>query len=248
MGIDLLDLTFRMEKHFRLKIDMTFWGNLRDSAQQMSPLEFVTDLKVGQIHHELVQRLKQAGRHVETSYLAEENFKDVLSKLRARYPTLTITPDTKLQELFGRHLWREDWSELSGLLGIEVESTMTQSIPSRWTSLLFGLMFVVSTACLLPMIWQAQTNEVVALISIAMLCLFVAWRLSCIPRWHPILNWTVNRWAHQVLLARTSRDGDSKWSEELVWIALREMICDTLCVESDAVTPDATLFGDLGAS
>lgn len=248
MGFDLLDLTFRMEKHFRLKIDMTFWSDLRDAAQQVSPQEFITDLTVGQIHHELVQRLKQAGRHVETSYLAEENLKDVLSKLHARFPTHVITPDTKLQELFGRHLWSEDWYELSELLGIEVEATKTQSIPSRWTSLLFGLLFVVSTACLLPMFWQAQTNELVVLISIAMLSLFIAWLLSCISRWHPTLNWTVNRWAHQVLLARTSRDSDTKWSEELVWIALREMICDTLCVESDAVTPEATLFGDLGAS
>lgn len=248
MGIDLLDLTFRMEKHFRLKVDMTFWGDLRDSAQQMSTQEFITDLTVGQVHRELVQRLKQAGRHVETSYLAEENLKDVLAKLSTRFPTQVVTPDTKLQELFGRHLWREDWNELSGLFGIKVEATKTQSIPTRWTSPVLGLFLAVSTAGLLPMFWQAQTNEVVALISIAMLSLFIAWRLSCIPRWHPTLNWTVNRWAHQVLLARTSRDGDSKWSEELVWIALREMICDTLCVESDAVTPEATLFGDLGAS
>ena len=248
MGIDLLDLTFRMEKHFRLKIDMTFWGDLRDSAQQMSTQEFITDLTVGQVHRELVQRLKQAGRYVELSYLAEENLKDVLSKLNERFPTQAVTPDTKLQELFGRHLWREDWYELSDLFGIEVEAAKRSFSQSRWTFRILSLGVSVSFACFLPMIWQAPTTEVVVLISIAMVSLLIAWWVSCVPKWCPAQDWTVNQWAHQVLLARTSRDGDSMWSEELVWIALREMICETLWVESDAVTPEATLFGDLGAS
>lgn len=244
MGIDLLDLTFRMEKHFRLKIDLTFWGDLRDSAQQKSTKEFITDLSVGQIHRELVERLKHAGRYVEPSYLAEENLKDVLSKLSERFPTQVVAPGTKLWGLFGHHLWREDWYALSDLFGIEVEATKRSFSQSCWTSRVLGLGFV----CFLPMIWQAPTTEVVVLISIAIVSLLIAWWVSCVPKWSPAQDWTVNQWAHQVLLARTSRDGDSKWSEELVWIALREMICDTLWVESDAVTPEATLFGDLGAS
>ena len=244
MGIDLLDLNFRMAKQFRLKLDMTFWGDILASAQQESPRTPVTDFTVGQVHRELVQRLKHEGSYVQTSYIAEENFKDVQSKLSARFPSQVVAPETKLQDLFSHQLWREDWYELSEIVGVE----MPPFGRSRWPRFVLGLGFVALSVCSLPMMVETPTIEIIASISIALISILMTWCLSCVPPRFPAQNWTVNQLADHVLLARTSEDGDSKWSDDLVWIALREIVCDTLGVEGQAVTADALLFRDLGAS
>ena len=244
MGIDLLDLSFRMEKHFRLKLGMNFWQDILATAQQVSPQVPITDLTVGQVHRELVQRLKKEGRYVETSYLAGENLTDVLSKLRERFPSPMIVPDMKLQELFGHQLRTEDWYELGDMFGVE----MPKIGWSWWTLPVCNLGLA---ACILwPVIAliRERSIEFIAIIDIAVITVLIIWRKNYGSQNGSFQSWTVSQLAHHVLLDRTSKDGDTKWSEDLVWIALREILCDTLWVECEAVTHDALLTRDLGAS
>ena len=244
MGIDLLDISFRLEKVFNLNLGKTFWNEVFERARRDSPGTVVMDVTVQQIHCELVCRLQAQGRYEETSYLTEENLKDVLTKLQIQFPLTNVSPETQIQELFGRPLWREDWDVLSDIFGVELPSIAW----SKWTLIVLGagitgcaVIWVVSRLTQWPWVYAIMFD-------IFVIASLLAWRLNSESKRFPPQIRSVKHLAEFVLVSRTRRGLTAKWADEVIWFSLREVLVDGLGVDDDEVTPTATLIHDLGAS
>ncbi len=67
MGIDLIDIQFRLEKVFQLELNEEFWDEVHDLAKQELGTP-ARDVTVGQIRDVLVRRLKSQGRFQGSNY------------------------------------------------------------------------------------------------------------------------------------------------------------------------------------
>lgn len=244
MGIDFMDVSFRMEKVFRLELGKDFWEVIFEDAKRESPDTPPTDVTVGQIHRELIRRLQGVGRFEDSAYLVEANLNEVQSKLKIHFPNEVITPDTKFVVLHGRPLWREDWYKLGDLFNVE----MPQIGWSRWTNIVIGTGVLVCASVFIGSRFMDWPWTYPALFDILILTALITWRMNGEAKRFPPRIKAVRDLADHLLVVRTRLDQTAEWPEVVVWVALREILVNALGVDDDEVTPTATLIHDLGAS
>ena len=203
------------------------------------------DFTVGHIHTVLVRRLKIEGKFEEdSSHVMEANLQEVISRLRSHFPLWTVTPDAEFESLMGRPLHRSDWTALGELFAVDMP-------PVAWSSL---TQFSIVGGLLVSLgiwVWLAycpsRDSGLLALVGIPVMGFLIAWQWTRESQRFPPQLRRVSDLADHVLMEHLRRNPSSRWSDELVWFMLREVLVDTLGVDHHEVTPTATVFHDLGA-
>lgn len=243
MGIDLIDITFRMEKVFHLKLKSGFWDDLIAQRQQAFPDSEVTDITVGQLHCGIMNHLKSARRLEDSVFLAQVHRDQVLATLRARYAPQTVTDATLLSQLHDRPLFREDWYDLGDLFQVPLPDVGW----SRWSFAVISLGLVASLILVVVSLVWTNSWGFAAIIDTVVLTVLIAWRMNCESKRFPPQIQSVRDLIDYVLVERMSQSSQSQWTEDAVWFALRQILTTALDVEPHEVTPEARIIHDLGA-
>ena len=242
MGLDLIDIQFRLEKVFQLELNEEFWQEVHELTQQESGTP-PRDVTVGQIRDVLVRRLKSQGRLQGSKGIVEANLNEVVTKLRSRYSHWQVTPEADFCSLHGRPLCRADWPELGELFRVDMPAIC-------WSGLtLLVVVFVPLMSLVVLALWQPADLPwgYTATAALAVLSALILWRLKGESKRFPPQIRTVQDLADHVLLQRCEGNPVAEWPEDLVWFMLREILVDGLGVDHDEVIPSATLIHDLGA-
>lgn len=195
MGLESLDLTFRLEKRFDIEIRQTEgMAVLFDTA--------------GTLHRHLVARLRGECRKVpEVEPLFTEVY-GAVNRITKRWG-LTLSLSTDLNRRLVPAHRVAHWRALEEALGMalpQLEHPPDETFPRvpRHCSSIMGLTY-----------WLADHHPE---------------RVDWVP----------------VNCEGTGRNASRQWSEDEVWEALCECICDALGVDRDEITYDARMVEDLG--
>ncbi|RLS57784.1 MAG: hypothetical protein DWH91_03790 [Planctomycetota bacterium] len=243
MGIDLIDITFRVEKVFSLKLKSSFWDDLIVELRQTFPDSIVTDITVGQLHRGIVNHLKAAQRLEESTFLAQANRDQVLATLRTRYAPRGVTAETQLSQLHDRPLFREDWYDLGDLFQVPLPDVGW----SRWSITVIGLGLVASLVVFVVSQWWNYPWGYVAIIDTGVLTALIAWRMNRESKRFPPQIQTVRHLTDYVLFQRMLQSPEGRWTDDVAWVALQQILTDALGVDAHEVTPEARIIHDLGA-
>lgn len=244
MGIDLLDVQFRIEKAFGLQLEQEFFPDLIDKHHPnwQMPGQPRPDVTVGQIYQELLERLRRENR-LESDYsqLRALTLHSVLDSLKRSLERPDLTAETPVTELLPPPLNRASWNRLAASLNIEPPlipwTTMTQ------VSYVGGCLVAVVlwfTTFLFEIPIKSLILAVLGMLSI------ILWRSALERQRFPPSIRRIQDLSDHVLRVRLREPG-SRWPEEPVWDQLREVMVDALGVDDHEVTPEARLIQDLGA-
>jgi hypothetical protein len=238
MGIDLLDVKFRIERAFRLRI------------RRGEEAELFADGTVAALHGFIVRRLGQRERPRCLGVPVFDRFRAAVVDLLV-IPPESVTPASRLDEVIPLDGRRSSWQRLGEALDLPLPAlcrprwlyhavhaaaltawllaaaALVRGRPAGdWTWLLLGLLLGTglkyAVAYLLTVRWA------------------VCFPASCATV--KGLVKTLLRENYGLLVER-----EKGWHEQEVWYALREVLVEALNVDPQEVRPEAHLVRDLGA-
>lgn len=244
MGIDLLDVQFRIETEFGLKMEREFFPDLiaRHHPNWKKPGQPRPDVTVGQIYNELLERLRRENRlEGDYSQLRTLTLHSVLDSLKQSLERPDLAAETPVTELLPPPLNRAAWNRLAASLDIE-----PPLIPwSTLTRISYGSGCLVVVGFWFATFLFKVASKYLILAALGMLPV-ILWRSAMEKqRFSPSIR-TIQDFSDHFLRVRLRQPG-SRWPEELVWDQLRDVMVDALGVDDDEVTPEARLIQDLGA-
>lgn len=243
MGVDLLDLAFRIEKAFGLKLERGFFLNIVDKHQPMwrEPGQPRPDITVGQIYDEILEQLRCQNRLGTPDKDFEQSLRDtVLRELQARYPLRKRTLQTATWELWLYPVTIQDWRSLGEVLGVQLPALVDRRIR---VGIIGGL--VIS---LIPLVVACKYGNSLLYLPLAVSGLLgVIWLRQRKPM-EPIPRdvGTIGSLVDFVVFERMQKS-DQGWPENLVWNQLRRIVSEVLGVDEGEVTATSRLVQDLGA-
>jgi hypothetical protein len=244
MGIDLLDVQFRIETVFGLNMEREFFPDLiaRHHPNWKKPGQPRPDVTVGQIYDELLERLRRENRlEGDYSQLRTLTLHSVLDSLKQSFERPDLASKTPVTELLPPPLNRAAWNRLATSLDVEPPlipwSTMTQVSYNGGCLVVVGIWFAT-------FLFEAPLKYLV-FAALGMLPL-ILWRSAMENQRFPPSIRNIQDLSDHILLVRLREPG-SRWPEELVWHQLRDVMVDALGVDDHEVTPEARLIQDLGA-
>jgi acyl carrier protein len=261
MGIDLLDITFRIERTFGVRFsgDDLLQAAGHETVADLAVSSEPFDITVGQIYEQLLGRL----RIVET---AAPRRQQMLDRVRAALageclvPVEKIEDATTLEELISRRDRAASWTRLQARLGRRLPAlllppTLRTAVAITWHVIgaAVGLLAVPTADPLLN-----------AVCSVAIFAVFAgaAWLCSrtLFPRrrtWIPDQCATVDGLTEHALREAPLCDGSNGnacrnsqtdcWTRADVWDALQTILSECLGVDHDDIRPASRLVADLGA-
>lgn len=251
MGLDFLDITFRIEKAMDVKFsEEDIHGLVRDR-----------DVMVGDVYSLLLKKLhlRDVARYdLRLNYALWTAVRDAIHAA-TQVPLAEVELKTRLDPLFPRKTRREAWEALRGACPYRVRG-LDYPRAVRWVAFLLALSMVLAEQF---QIWQFPGARwlwpLLGLLGIWMLVetyvkvmsLFAPFR-TCFPSGMA----TVKDLCRAVLSANYM-DICRDWQETsiplddralAVWSQLVQILVDALGVDPDQVTFHTRLFRDLGAS
>lgn len=244
MGIDLLDITFRIEKEFGIRVSRDAWLEVAG----VTPDEMTTgfDMTAGQLYDFILSRLSESPGGFRPPRVSPDALLNKLS-LFFHLPAGSIDTETELERLLIRPDRHSEWFELARFL----ETQLPALRRPFWLSASIALRIIALLAIGLAL--ARQWNSAAACLA-ALIVTGVVWLLALvltatearvIPRQsrtvadlYGLLNSTP---------VRAGPDSPAPWTPEDVWEMLKQILVDCLAVDPDEVTPDARLVADLGA-
>lgn len=255
MGIDLLDIAFRIEKKFGLRLESDYF-----KYALVPPLDdagFIVpgaDIPVRKLLELICQRVaatqtgfeKLVRRRQEVCQALHECFGVDLN---------SITPDNHLEDLIPKTNRRKHWSQLGKTLDRKLPG-LVRPEAARWLLMASatGVTFFVVTAT------RARPDSKHILTSAFELsfCSAAFWLFVPRDRIPPtcrtvehLIRFTESDEA--VLIASKNAETARKslppphvWTDEAVYLALRKILADALDVDEKDITLDSKLFRDLG--
>jgi hypothetical protein len=244
MGIDLLDVQFRIETVFGLQLEQEFFHKIIDKHHPnwQMPGQPRPDVTVGRIYDELLERLRRENRlEGDYSQLRTLTLHSVLDSLKRSLERSDLAAETPVTELLPPPLNRAAWNRLAASLEIEPPlipwSTLTQVSYNGGCLVVVGIWFAA-------FLFEAPLKYLI-LAALGVLPV-ILWRSAMEKQRFPPSIRTIQDFSDHVLRVRL-RQPSSRWPEELVWDQLRDVMVDALGVDDDEVTPEARLIQDLGA-
>lgn len=254
MGIDLLDVSFRLEKSFGLKLDRDFWDKLYQHATRVCQSGEPADITVQQIFDELVYRLKECDRYqAESTGLLDSIRTQVMHQLAILFPGREHTSNTRVTDLYQKVPTQEDWQSIRSRFSPSPERSHTSGLTATCVVLGFigGPALTGAALSSSLSLWFAVPFILLGIVSLIGASV---WRDH--RRFPPSIT-TIEDLVTAVVEARiqdshqekaTSGPGEQhRWSDEMIWFSLRSVLVDALGVDHDEVKPNARLIHDLGA-
>lgn len=246
MGIDLLDITFRLEKTF----DVPFTG------EDMASLVSDRDICVGDLYDLILHRLamKDAVRDdIELNYALWNELRGVLHEA-TNVPVEHVELQTPLEEIFPIKNRNDNWEMLRRLSRFRIEK-LDYPAGVRTVGIVIAVTMVIVEQFRL---WQIQG----AIWFCPLLGLFGVWMavetylkvLSILTPWRtrfPSDSRTVKDLCRTVRTANCEMLGENAdlfphKARPHVWQQLVDVLVDALGVDSDEVTLESRLVADLG--
>ncbi len=256
MGMDLVEITMRLEEVFHLHLDHEFWQSLLESANREDPANTLSvsrgnfdGLTALHLVDEIVRRLKLAGWYKE-----ERSFDDtlvgLLNKLRTHYGRHDISPDTPLVLILIPKQDFEDWEEFTQLISGQLPDLI---ILGRWWNP-FPLAILTGLAFGLGVGWWTESLGLSMLVGcgVGLFTKIVLWmRLGLMSqdsrcRRIPPQIETVQKLAEFLHQSRIGEGMTELWNERSVWTAIQDILIHCLSVPREQIVPSARLIQDLG--
>ena len=239
MGMDILDLTFRLESKFDVEITSSDWAELAKDG----------DCTVQELYELLLTRQEQqqlARRNVSVNAEVWRKTRQAIATIRG-ISNESLTLATPLAEVFGQHVNPKDWRRLE-------QETAYHWPRLIWPSMTLAGLWVVTLFFLVT--FMSRFSLAIFLLQVAVYAILLALGLSLARekyrnRIPPHLN-TLKE------LCRKIRDMNLS-SIELPhlaadratpqhWRKLQACLVDALGVDADEITPHARLVADLGCN
>lgn len=257
MGIDLLDVSFRLEKTTGVKLTADDWSGLASDK----------DIVVGDVYTLLICRLGLAHNirtDIELNESVWHQVQAAVARISNKSP-VEITMETTLDNLFPQETRRERWSALQGELGLGIPHLENSATDQRWISATSLLCILIPFAIVVTCVSVADSRGVPAFVfagGISLSCFLAlnAVRLALSRTiWEPRRDCFPGQLVNVKELCRRVRDINAHrfigrpLSKDLddglkVWIDLKAALVDALGVDDDEVTMQARLIKDLGAA
>jgi hypothetical protein len=243
VGIDLLDMQFRIETAFGLKLERGFFLNIIDKHQPMwrEPGQPRPDITVGQIYDGILEQLRLQNRLGTRDEDFEQSLRDsVLRELQARHLLRSLTLQSATCELWRDSVTTQEWRSLGEVLGVQLPALVDRRIR---VGMIGGLVIA-----LIPLVAAYKSGSSLLYLPLAICGLLgVVWvqqrtPLELIPRDVETIGGLVDF----VVFERMQKSGQG-WPENLVWNQLCRIVSDVLGVEEAEVIAAARLVQDLGA-
>jgi acyl carrier protein len=262
MGIDLLDITFRMERTFgvRLSLDDLLQAAGYESVAELAASPEPFDITVGQIYEQLLGRL----RTVETVVPRRKQMLDRVRAALARecaVPAKMIEGSTMLEELIAHGDRAASWMRLQARLGRRLPAlllppTLRTAVTIIW-HVIGAIVGLLAAPTADPLLNAVVSVAVFALFAgAAWLCsrTLFPWRRTWIPEQCATVDALIEHALGETPLPVSSRRNaacDSEpdcWTRADVWDALQTILSECLGVDRDDIRPASRLVADLGAS
>jgi hypothetical protein len=244
MGMDMLDINFRLERSLGIPLDF----NEFVERVQLDEPPWHRSPTVGDLFDWLVDNLeKRLPRGELVNDVTARRVDQVLADFAG--PQLALAKrDASLEELISPTIRHAAWRALAGGLGVDLpplrRSSLARALISAgwygtglcltWGVFRFGATpYVLLTALSLAMF----SCRLMAATSVSRVFVdpSVATRAA-------LIDWVLSR-HYPAILAQSGH-----WHEDNVWSVLRSVLVEVLLVSPDKVTPDARLVEDLGCS
>ncbi|MDA1231469.1 MAG: hypothetical protein O2856_11895 [Planctomycetota bacterium] len=256
MGIDLLDVSFRLEKTTGVMLTADDWSGLASDK----------DIVVGDVYTLLICRLGLA-HEIRTDIELNESIwhqvQAAVSRISSKSP-VEITMETTLDNLFSKETRRTRWSTLRKELGLGIPHLENSATDQRWISASSLLCILIPLAIFATCVSVAYGRGVTAFVfagGISLICFLAlnAVRLAlsrtiweprrvCFPRQVVNVKELCRRVrdinAHRLIGRPLSKDLDDG---RKIWIDLKAALVDALGVDDEEITMQARLIKDLGA-
>ena len=244
MGVDLLDITFRIEKSFGIRMTFDEWLTIAGVTGET--VEPGIDFTVQQVFDHILDRLDES----PSGYGPPQVSREVLLETLSRFfdvPIEDLSLNTELDGLLSSADRAEKWSELSRCFKLRLPPLRR----STWLTVLIALPVLATPVVVFGLLrtWDFCVGGLLSVVATGTVWGTVlhmtAGRAVVLPRQCRTvqgLKGLLNGSAH-----KADMDQPGNWSREDVWGRLQEILVDCLGVDAGEVTPEARLIGDLGA-
>lgn len=263
MGVDMLDITFRLEKKLGLQIDgAEFWNKAVEDIET-SPGRHRKDVRVSRLLEVLCELTGSSGQSHFDVDLSRQRMIEALQSCFDIAPG-RLTLETKLCEVIPRQKRSVHWERLAVALGQPLP-TLQRPVVVRLLCGLSVFAAVVSCGWLTVELTRAYCDVRVAN-ALGTLC--IGFTIGFGILWHrprpTQFLWncqTIDDLAQcvaccdAVQIARQnaaaiqthqSPPHPNPWTRDMLWRVLHEVLVDVLGVDDDEVVPQALLVRDLG--
>lgn len=244
MGTDLLDITYRVEKAFGIRMPFDAWLDVPGVTR----IEIATgfDVTVGQFYNFILSRLVETPDGFRPPRVSRDELLNRLS-LFLNLPACEIDVETDLERLLNHPDRRAEWFDLARFLDTQLPPLRRPS----WLTASIALRVVSVSAMGLALAHRGNSLAWLAAVVVTgvvwLLALFMTvTEATMIPRncrsvadLHRLLN---------VPPEKSEPEPPAPWSRHDVWLILQQVLVDCLAVQAAEITPNARLVADLGAS
>lgn len=261
MGVDMLDITFRLEKAIGIKIPAEqFWDRAIEDFE-VSPGRFKKDVRVKRVHELLCELTMTLPGSV---FDPESRRQHVVESLHRCFGVRAelLTPETKLEDIVPKRNRRAEWERLAA----EVGSPLPQLSLSGALSLV-GLMsgfaavcsFIASVGQLLGRNSNAAGKSLLLAMILAVPAALLFWQsmrtrfaydcqtiddllrsIACLEAA------SITRQKASATETGTTEPSPNPWTADLLWQVMKVVFVDALGVDEEEVVPEALMIRDLG--
>ena len=253
MGIDLLDIKFRLERSCGVKIGVEDFARLA-GWELDAPIEVTLDLTVAQIHTYLLERRDEIKTLSAQRPIVQARVESLLRDQRLdrwRSPE----PEESLEEMIPRLDRRADWERLADSLNCKLPPLES----SRIVKLAVASPLLVLTIAITLAGWSIM--HAIDPVWIGLVVIIVGWlagAFAIVQALTTCLDSRRVRIPAEVATVRqlvdhvtTNRLFESdapllRMSDDEVFAGVRDALVECLVVDPDEVTPEAKLVADLG--
>lgn len=245
MGIDLLDISFHIEKSFGIRMPVDVWFDMAGTTRDCVDRHF--DVSVGQLYEYLLCRLDESPSGFRPPRVSRDVLFDRLSRF-FDVPPEQLEMETELDGLLGVADRQTQWSDLSRFL----ETRLPPLRRPLWLTASIGARAIATLVIGLSLtnLWNTGVGWGVALPVtgvVWLLALGITVNEATVLPSHfgsvAALYRLVNRTA-----GKLNPDRPGPWSREDVWHMLETILVECLAVDPNQITPEARLIADLGMS
>ncbi len=260
MGMDLLDISFRMEKEFGLKLGREFWDEVCIPPQKINARwERGTDIPVWRMLEVICERIGATKTGFETLTRHRNDVYRVLNECFNIAPA-SIKPETPLDDLIPKDDRRKHWLRLGETLGKKLpEFVRPKAANCLFYCSVAGVIFALTALLANSTKPAAQArNDLALFLLVLSACPAAVW--FCIPRKsipptcrtvdHLVQTTTTDEAVvvaiKNAAAARASLPPPYIWTDEAVYLVLREVLVNALGIDEEEITLDSKLIQDLG--
>ncbi len=265
MGIDLLDVTFRLEKQLDRKLPTTLLWPLCIENVSTNPSQTVLDIRVSRLHERLCEIMNVTPSPIQALEPTRERVMKSIQECLG-CDSQAIQLESRLNDIIPIRDREKYWFLISQSLGYYCVPWLTRSWAYEIVCIV--LFFGSITGVGLTYISLKQPMRSGAFISLTVsltaLCVIGFWffrRWPKLTRFPPNLT-TVDDLARMIAFGQLEEPLSLKnppessetpsesveWTEERLWTVLVGVLVDSLGVDEEEVVPDATLIKDLGCT